>query len=274
MRTTPSSTARTGVRSRTRSPSRRARASASPWLPPASRWLGSGANAATCSSTLASSRSAPCAEEISTRASTASATASGSPSPRHELGDGAAAAGRGRLRQRRAGRLQVGARRGHAARLAHVVAHAGVDQLQPLAGGEAAQRVVAVEDELRAALDHRRAGRALDAVRPHAAADAVARLEHEHVARRARRAGRPRRARRSPRRRRSSARSRAVDDAAADHRQLHAASARSRRPGPRAGRGRARSGPPRGRARSARSAPPGGAGTRSRSCASPARRAT
>ena len=56
-------------------PSRRASASASPWLPPASRWLGSGANAATCSSTLASSRSAPCAEEISTRASTASATA-------------------------------------------------------------------------------------------------------------------------------------------------------------------------------------------------------
>jgi hypothetical protein len=50
-------------------------------LPPAIRWLGSGANAATCSSTLASSRSAPCAEEISTRASTASATASGSPSP-------------------------------------------------------------------------------------------------------------------------------------------------------------------------------------------------
>ena len=42
-------------------------ASASRWLPPATRWLGSGSNAATCSRTSAESRSAPSAEEISTR---------------------------------------------------------------------------------------------------------------------------------------------------------------------------------------------------------------
>ena len=170
-------------------------ASASRWLPPATRWLGSGSNAATCSRTSAESRSAPSAEEISTRARTASAAAEGRPaaattSATEAAGPGAAApppddaapppdASRfgGRPRHRSARLLQLLRGQLHPARLAHVVAHAGVGQLEPEPLRERAHHLVAREHELGAALDHR----ATHAVRPHAAADPVAGLEDAHV---------------------------------------------------------------------------------------------
>ena len=94
---------------------------------------------------------------------------------------GGSAAGRqrfgGRPRHRSARLLQLLRGQLHPARLAHVVAHAGVGQLEPEPLRERAHHLVAREHELGAALDHR----ASHAVRPHAAADPVAGLEDAHV---------------------------------------------------------------------------------------------
>ena len=99
----------------------------------------------------------------------------GQPEPADQLGDRAVALHR--PGERGARRLEVGRRRRDPARLALVVAHARVREREALARREAAQLVVAVEHELRAALDHR----AREPRGPDAPADAVARLQHEHV---------------------------------------------------------------------------------------------
>ena len=95
----------------------------------------------------------------------------------HHLRHGGGCALARRPRHGAARGLELFGRARHAARLAHVVAHAGVGELEAEAGGVMPQDLVAVEHELGAALDHGAAG----AVRPHAAADAVARLEHADV---------------------------------------------------------------------------------------------
>ena len=115
----------------------------------------------------------------------------------HRLGDRArqrqSAQQLGHRATRLAARRQLGqlaARRRHrvrvhpvdAARLADVVAHARPGELEPGLRGVGLQHVVALEHELGAALDRRqRAARRRERFGPHAAADAVARLEHHDV---------------------------------------------------------------------------------------------
>ena len=101
------------------------------------------------------------------------------PGAADQLRHGAGAARRGRARDHEARGLRGRHVDGDAARLAHVVAHPRAGELEPVAACEAPQLGVAGEHELGAPLDH--AARRPHAVRPHAAAHAVARLEHEHV---------------------------------------------------------------------------------------------
>ena len=121
--------------------------------------------------------------------------------PRRRRRDPARGCGRGRRpsrprRPRRRRRARPAAwRRGgvgvDTARLAHVVAHAGVGEREAEAVRQPAQLGVAVEHELGAVLDHRAAAaRDVDALRPDPPADAVARLEHEHVVAAVRQLGR------------------------------------------------------------------------------------
>ena len=172
--------ARPGSRGARPARARAASASAIRWLPPATLGQTSSECAASPASAVASTRSAVAALDTSRRAWIAS-RAPGSSGERVEQRSRrrpGRARGRPAAIRSSASCERLRRRRRAATRLALAVPHPLVPEAEPEPLDERADRVVAREDELGAQLDD---GAVRELPRPDAAADPVARLEHDHL---------------------------------------------------------------------------------------------